>query len=224
MSVLWWVGQDHIFQAIEVGDETSAELGYVRYDEHSKTWVLWLKDHFDDYGQGSRYMRGDEWGSYEEAKANAMSSASARLFNLRYLMSLDTARCFMAMQFGDPQLDQVVKDYIRPSIKESFGITVNTSLDVSAAGLIDDIIREGIRTSKFMLVDLTHANNGAYWEAGFAEGCGVPVIYLCEQRIFQSQGTHFDTNHLTTVLWSIDRLDEFVATLIQTVSNTIKRS
>ena len=53
-----------------------------------------------------------------------------------------------------------------------------------------------------MLVDLTHDNSGAYWEAGYAEGLGKPVIYICEQTKFDSAKTHFDTNHSTTIMWS----------------------
>ena len=99
---------------------------------------------------------------------------------------------------------------------------MNTVRDVAQAGLIDEIIRDYIRRSKFVLADLTHGNNGAYWEAGFAEGCGVPVIYICEERVFDKESTHFDTNHLTTVMWSIDQLDKFEGELIAAVSNTLK--
>jgi len=31
-------------------------------------------------------------------------------------------------------------------------------------------MRLEIRRSRFAVVDLTHGNRGAYWEAGFAEG------------------------------------------------------
>ena len=40
--------------------------------------------------------------------------------------------------------------------------------DVSRAGVIDNIMRIEVRDAKFVLVDLTHDNNGAYWEAGYA--------------------------------------------------------
>lgn len=63
-------------------------------------------------------------------------------------------------------------------------------------------------------------NNSAYWEAGFAEEMATPAIYMCEDRVFERNGTHFDTNHLTTVVWSYDRPDEFVAELIETIKNT----
>ena len=57
------------------------------------------------------------------------------------------------------------------------------------AGLIDDRLRVEIRTSRFLIADLTHENAGAYWEAGFAEGLGKPVIYTCEKSKFDTAKT-----------------------------------
>ncbi|MEE8585458.1 MAG: hypothetical protein V3T83_11455, partial [Acidobacteriota bacterium] len=51
-------------------------------------------------------------------------------------------------------------------------------------------------------------NHGAYWEAGYAEGLGKGVIYTCERAFFEKHGTHFDTNHHFTVLWSVDELEK----------------
>ena len=61
--------------------------------------------------------------------------------------------------------------------------------DVSQAGLIDNVMRVQIRDSAFILADLTDDNLGAYWEAGFAEGLGKPVIYLCEAARFDNAKT-----------------------------------
>lgn len=128
----------------------------------------------------------------------------------------------MAMEFGDRQLDRVVAEHVKPSLQQSVSLEVNTARDLAQAGLIDEIIRDHIRRSELVIADLTHGNNGAYWEAGFAEGCGIPVIYICEERAFNLQSTHFDTNHLTTVMWSWDQLDDFEVRLIAAVRNTLK--
>ena len=53
------------------------------------------------------------------------------------------------------------------------------------AGSIDERLRVEIRKSRFLVADLTHGNPGAYWEAGFAEGLGKPVIYTCEKDDFR---------------------------------------
>jgi nucleoside 2-deoxyribosyltransferase len=89
--------------------------------------------------------------------------------------------------------------------------------------LIDDRLRVEIRQSRFLLADLTHHNKGAYWEAGFAEGLGKPVIYLCRKDVFEdkSQGTHFDTNHHLTVVWDLENLGEAAEKLKATIRATL---
>ena len=221
MSSMWWDG-NRIMQSVGSRD-SSAELGYVGYDKHAKKYVLWLKDYGGDFiGNAGHYVRGDTWTSMEEAREEAPRCGSAFLLHLKWMRSLERSFCFMAMQFGDRQLDGLVEEHVKPAIQRSFGLEVRTARDVAQAGLIDEIIRDHIKRSELVIADLTHGNNGAYWEAGFAEGCGVPAIYICEERVFGSQSTHFDTNHLTTVMWSVDRIDEFENALVEAVRNTLK--
>ena len=109
---------------------------------------------------------------------------------------------FMAMKFGDPELDAVFRDHFKPAVQQA-GFELMRLDDEPRAGLIDDRLRLEIRTSRFMVADLSHANAGAYWEAGFAEGLGRPVIYTCRKDVFDDPKTkpHFDTNHYLTVVW-----------------------
>lgn len=109
---------------------------------------------------------------------------------------------FMAMKFGDPQLDAMFRDHFKPAVKQA-GFELMRLDDEPRAGLIDDRLRLEIRTSRFMVADLSHTNAGAYWEAGFAEGLSRPVIYTCRKDVFDDPKTkpHFDTNHYLTVVW-----------------------
>lgn len=110
-------------------------------------------------------------------------------------------KAFMAMKFGDPELNAVLENIFKPSAKMA-GFDLFKLDDAPRAGLIDDRLRVEIQSSDFLIADLTHDNNGAYWEAGYAEGLGKPVIYTCEKEKFESpQKTHFDTNHHLTVIW-----------------------
>lgn len=123
---------------------------------------------------------------------------------------------FMAMQFGDPHLDPFARDVVRPAV-ESMGYRLFDMRDVARAGVIDNIMRSQIRDSAFLIADLTHDNAGAYWEAGYAEGLGKPVIYICERSKFEEKSSHFDTNHWTTILWSAEKPDMFKEKLIATL-------
>ena len=62
-------------------------------------------------------------------------------------------------------------------------------------GKIDDEIIAEIRHSRFVVADFSHGKDGVrgsvYYEAGFAHGLGIPVIYLCRK----GSDLAFDTNH-----------------------------
>ena len=128
---------------------------------------------------------------------------------------------FLAMKFGDAVLDSFAEETIKPATKRGTGYDLVDLRDVPRAGIIDNIMRQQIRDAAFVLVDLTHDNSGAYWEAGYAEGLGKPVIYLCEQSKFDSAKTHFDTNHCTTVKWENGSTDHFESELIATLRRSL---
>ncbi|MGV8997619.1 MAG: hypothetical protein ACOH12_11785 [Parvibaculaceae bacterium] len=129
---------------------------------------------------------------------------------------------FMAMSFSNSELDGVVDNWMRAAVEQT-GFKLLILSDRPKAGLIDDRLRVEINAARFVIADLTDANNGAYWEAGYAEGRGKPVLYTCKKEIFDSpQGrTHFDTNHHLTVNWDLMDLSKFVGELKATIRATI---
>ncbi|MES2832856.1 MAG: hypothetical protein V4695_12800 [Pseudomonadota bacterium] len=133
--------------------------------------------------------------------------------------SRDSRIAFMAMKFHDPELNNIVDTVFRPAVAAT-GFELRVLTDVPRAGSIDDRMRVEIRRSRFMLADLTHGNNGAYWEAGYAEGLGLPVIYTFKKEAFEKQASHFDTNHHLTVMWGnnpADVMEELKATIRATL-------
>jgi len=135
-------------------------------------------------------------------------------------------KAFMAMKFGDPMLNNFIDDVFRPAVRQT-GFDLTILSDVPRAGLIDDRLRVEIQSSDFLIADLTHDNHGAYWEAGYAEGLGKPVIYSCEVTKFKNKKTHFDTNHHLTIVWDIENpqhaADELKATIRATLPSIAKQ-
>ncbi len=129
---------------------------------------------------------------------------------------------FMAMPFGISDLDKIIEEHFKPAVKAT-GFDLKRLDDGQPAGLIDDRLRVEIRQSRFLIADLTHENRGAYWEAGYAEGLGKPVIYTCRKDVFddKARGTHFDTNHHLTVVWEADKLTEAIEKLKATIRATL---
>jgi len=146
----------------------------------------------------------DGWEYYEKLKQGTSSNR----------------RAFIAMKFGDADLDYMLANCFRLAIKDT-GFDLFRLDDAPKAGLIDDRLRVEIRVSRFLIADLTHENPGAYWEAGYAEGLGKPVIYTCEKKKFEEKKTHFDTNHHTTVLWDKDNLEKTAQDLKNTIRATL---
>jgi hypothetical protein len=127
---------------------------------------------------------------------------------------------FMAMKFGDPVLDSALTQCFQPAALAA-GFELRPLNERQGAGLIDNQIRVAIRGAAFVVADLTHDNNGAYFEAGFAEGIGLHVIYTCEAKKFEEKKTHFDTNHMVTVIWAQDAFDDAARKLAATIRNTL---
>jgi hypothetical protein len=135
---------------------------------------------------------------------------------------VETRTAFMAMQFGDTELNHVVDTCFRPAVDQA-GITLRVLTDGQPAGSIDDQLRVALRTSRFVIADLSHGNRGAYWEAGFAEGLGRPVIYTCKEELWDDPETrpHFDTNHLLTISWNVAALEIARERLTATIRATL---
>jgi hypothetical protein len=127
---------------------------------------------------------------------------------------------FIALKFNDPVLDPFVIDVVKPAVS-ALGFELVDMRDAAEAGIIDNVMRARIRDASFVLVDLTHANEGAYWEAGYAEGLGKPVLYLCKREVFETSGTHFDTNHCTTILWDPATPGPFTEELTATLRRSL---
>ena len=65
--------------------------------------------------------------------------------------------------------------------------------------ICDKLIAE-IRTSHFLIADVTLQRAGVYFEAGFAMGLGRPVIWTCRQD--DMKNVHFDTRQYSHVVWT----------------------
>lgn len=72
---------------------------------------------------------------------------------------------------------------------------------------------------------MMHCNQGAYFEAGFAEGLGLPVIYTRRNDVFKftrkDERPHFDTNHTTMMVPHPNNLDDSGKELTATIRNTL---
>ncbi len=111
----------------------------------------------------------------------------------------NTKLVFMAMPFGKNQLNKVYEKY-KKAVKDT-GFKLTRADETPEAGNITNKILVDIQRSKFVIAELTYNNNGAYWEAGFAEGLGKKVIYMFNKTLNGGGETHFDIRQSQTIFW-----------------------
>lgn len=109
----------------------------------------------------------------------------------------DTSKAFVAMWF-DASLDEAWKDGFRPALKDAGYDPVRVDLQEHNGKICDRIIAE-IRKSGLLVADFTGQRGGVYFEAGFAQGLGIPVIWTCRKDHVDK--LHFDTRQYSHVVW-----------------------
>lgn len=86
-------------------------------------------------------------------------------------------------------------------------------------GKIDDEIMASIRASRFVVSDFTGNRGGVYYEAGFAHGLGLPVIFMCREDALKDM--HFDIRQYNCILWSPEKLEDAKAQLRNRILATL---
>jgi len=149
-------------------------------------------------------------------------------------------QCFVAMWFT-PELSDVFEKAFKPAIEfvesgESGPRYEAVKIDnVEHINDINDEIIAQIRRSRFMVCDLSGYRGGVYFEAGFAYGLGLEVIYTCRKDwtkeealrdhsgnevatlldsigseiVVRKEGVHFDLAHRNRIEWEPDKLEDF---------------
>lgn len=114
----------------------------------------------------------------------------------------DSSQCFVAMWF-DAGMNAVYEKGFRAAIQAAGYAPLRIDQKPDLIGAIDDAIIAEIRRSRFVVADFTHgasgARGGVYYEAGFARGLGLPVIFTCRKDMIDE--AHFDTRQFNHILW-----------------------
>jgi len=117
------------------------------------------------------------------------------------IANIDSSQAFVAMWFDD-SMNDVFAEGIIPAIKDAGYQSFRIDQKEHNNKIDDEIIAE-IRRSRFIVADFTQGTDGArggvYYEAGFAHGLGLPVIFTCHRDSVES--LHFDTNHYNHIVW-----------------------
>lgn len=167
------------------------------------------------------------------------------LLDLGYVKDPDNNECYVITAAGWQKIDELRKeeqivhqgfiamsfrDETKP-IREAFRKAIKGS-DYSVAvidekehnnQIVPEIFYE-IERSKFVVVDVTYPNYGAYYEAGYAQALGKQVIICCRKAEFDDKENkdrpHFDIAQKAMVVWEDE--DDLVRRLKKRIEATVK--
>lgn len=132
-------------------------------------------------GQGDFHLTPNGWRKVEELRRTQPDSDQA----------------FVAMWF-DEKLNDVYNHGFKPAL-EATGFKPMKVDEEEHNGKIDDLIIAEIRRSGLVVADFTDNRGGVYFEAGFAMGLAIPVIWTC--RDTDIDAVHFDTRQYNHIVW-----------------------
>ncbi|NIA16579.1 MAG: hypothetical protein GWP08_21185 [Nitrospiraceae bacterium] len=128
----------------------------------------------------------------------------------------DSRQAFVAMWFTT-ETDQVYKEGIEPAVREAEYEPKRIDLVEHNNKICDEIIAE-IRRSRFLIADFTGQRGGVYFEAGFAMGLGIPVIWIVPKD--QIDKVHFDTRQYNHIVY--ESPDDLASKLYNRIAATIR--
>jgi len=131
----------------------------------------------------------------------------------------ESAIGFCAMWFSD-ELKPLWANSIEPAIRAA-GYDPKRIDQHEHTNRIDDEIVAMIRRSRFVVADFTGQRGGVYFEAGYALGQGLRVIWTCREEELES--VHFDTRQYNFLIWKPGEYADLAKRLQNRIEATLGR-
>lgn len=190
-------------------NRTSFLGNMLRYDDSflATAWAMnddELKYVFD-YLKASAYITFDERGISRNLYDICLTPSGFSYLEQTRNSNTDSHIGFCAMWFDD-SMKAIWRDAINPAILAA-GYEPKRIDEHPHNNRIDDEIIALIRRSRFVVADFTGQRGGVYFEAGFALGMNLPVIWTVKKSALPE--VHFDNRQYNFVTWEEDNLAEF---------------
>jgi hypothetical protein len=191
------------------------------FELHSKSWILDGNElyEFINYLREWRFVSGAPIGG-DHQRIKITADGWARIEELSS-SDPDSSQCFVAMWFHDDTRN--VRKAIIEAIEKA-GYSPKIIDEDKKVDKIDDAIIKEIRRSKFIVADMTFGKEkgmrgGVYYEAGFAHGLGINVIWTAKK----DTELHFDTRQYYCIPWEDDKLEDFIERLADRIEAKMGR-
>jgi hypothetical protein len=163
--------------------------------------------------------------SYLERHPNDKNRDRLRLDGWKRLAELPQresrpSRAFVAMWFHK-DLEDVWEHGLKSALRETGYDPIRIDRTEHNDKVDDRIIAE-IRKSGLLVADFTGQRGGVYFEAGFAMGLGIPIIWTC--RYTDIENLHFDTRQYNHIVWTTpsDLKERLINRIGATLPNRIR--
>jgi hypothetical protein len=114
---------------------------------------------------------------------------------------ISTDQAFIAMWF-DQSVNSAYEHGIETAVRECGYSPMRIDRKEHLNKIDDEIVAE-IKRSKFVIADFTSEpdkpRGGVYFEAGYAMGMGIPVVWTCREDLIGQ--VHFDTRQFNHIVW-----------------------
>lgn len=178
-----------------------------KIDEYVLITRCWMKDLIEFYLYFQKAMDA----SLIDAKIEnimrgykIITSFSLTFDGLQYVENLQSTNkssknVFLAFNF-ETELNDVFSTYVREAVEESGlnCIIVNQNNTEHDKSITDEIIGK-LKSSRIVIADFTNHRNSVYFEAGFAMGMKIPIIWVVQKG--HEENMSFDTRQYPHIVW-----------------------
>jgi hypothetical protein len=216
---------EKIMAAIERKSMFIGDIVGITYDDNEDGWLStsWSVKKAELVYLVEKYLI-QEQGWIVDAKAMAFADITVQLTptGYAYLDQLKQGQGtgvqgFCAMWFNE-KVTPIWTEAISPAISGAGYRPIRID-EVNHNNRIDDEILAQIRRSRFVVADFTGDRGGVYFEAGFALGLGIQVIWTVQAE--ELSKVHFDNRQYNFLQWRMDDLPAFKKALQSRIEATL---
>lgn len=170
--------------------------GFLTYVSPSYSSMMQMSGSIEDGGLDFKESQ------FRKSMANAVILPAGYAYLENQAEKQKPTQAFVAMWFDD-SMNEAYNSGIYLGIDDAGYDPVRIDRQEHNEKIDDRIIAE-ISRSRFLVADFTHGENGmrggVYYEAGFAHGLRIPVIFTCKADVIDK--VHFDTRQYNHITWS----------------------
>lgn len=200
-----------LFVDKQILDENFSSATRGEWIERSSNEFIQEANYMLRFLKKKNYIETDEFKELRTHSVVLTPEGYARVDELQKY-SANGRNVLVAMSFHETQQ---LREAIRKGIADAGYVPIFID-EVQHNDFITPELLKYIKDSKFVVADLTHQNNGAYFEEGYAMGLGKPVIQLCRQGV----KLHFDIAQKNTIMW--EKEDDIPQKLCNRIKATIE--